>query len=376
MVNILDVKNRRLKCRFIDLPWMVHDRQRSPQWIPPLKWMTRMAVDQRRNAFYRNAAIQLFLAMRDNRLVGRIAAIENRAHNLFHKDQVGFFGFFECVEDGEAARALLSAAAGWLRSRGLTIMRGPVSPSMNHECGALVEGFEHVPTLGTSWNPPYYMRLLESCGLAKAQDLLGYRISRDWIARAPKDLEAYVANRRKRTSVTVREFDMRNFHRDLEICLHIRNDAWSGNWGFFPTTDDELKQMGKALRMFVDPKFLLIAESGGMPAGYFLWIPNYNEIIGRASAGTLSPNIAWQLLTGRRRVHSISSIGFGVLEEFRKKHTMLILSHEFLRRFRESTIQWLGVGWVLESNDAMNDFLAFMGFHVYKRWRIYERTLV
>jgi hypothetical protein len=354
---------------------MVHDPRLAPQWIPPLKWMTRLAVDTSRNAFYQNAAIQLFLATRDDRPVGRLAAIENRLHNRFHGDSVGFFGFFECAEDEKAAGALLDAAAGWLRSRGLTAMRGPVSPSMNHECGTLVQGFEHAATLGRPWNPRYYTHLLEGCNLTKARDLLGYRVGRDWLPQAPGQLEAFVGKIRERTPVTVREFDTRNFDRDLQICLRIRNQAWSKNWGFFPTTGSEMKQMGKALKMLVDPKFLLIAESGGAPAGYYLWIPNYNEIIAHATGGKISPGIVWKFLTGRRRLHSISALGFGVLEEFRKKHTMLIFNHEFLRRFRESRIEWLDASWVLENNAAMNHFLTSMGFQVYKRWRIYERSL-
>jgi hypothetical protein len=375
MLKIVEVNNRRLKRQFIGLPWLVHDSRRSPQWIPPLKWMTRLALDTSRNAFYRNAEIQLFLATRDDRPIGRIAAIENRMHNRFHADRVGFFGFFECAEDEKAAGALLDAAADWLRSRGLMMMRGPVSPSMNHECGTLVEGFEHAATLSRPWNPRYYMQLLEHSALIKARDLLGYRVGRDWLTQAPKELEAFVGRIRERTTVTVREFDRRHFNRDLQICLRIRNEAWCKNWGFFPTTGPEMKQMGKALKMLVDPRFLLIAESGGAPAGYYLWIPNYNEIIAHASGGRISPRIVWRFLTGRRHVQSISALGFGVLEEFRKKHTMLIFNHEFLQRFRQSRIEWLDASWVLENNDAMNHFLTSMGFQVYKRWRIYERSL-
>jgi hypothetical protein len=145
--------------RFIDLPWRLFDRRRDPQWVPPLRLTVRDALDQRRNPFYADADRELFLARQGDRIVGRIAAIENRAHNRFHEDRVGFWGFFECVDDQDAADALFDAAETWLAARGLQVMRGPMNPSTNYECGLLTEGFEYRPTFMTTWNPPYYATL-------------------------------------------------------------------------------------------------------------------------------------------------------------------------------------------------------------------------
>ena len=131
----------------------------------------REALDTKRNPFYQHADVQLFLAERDGRAVGRIAAIENRAHNRFHEDSIGFFGFLELVDDQETADALVDAANLWLGERGLTALQGPMSPSTNHECGLLVGGFEHHPMIMTPRNPPYYAELLERAGLAPVKDL-------------------------------------------------------------------------------------------------------------------------------------------------------------------------------------------------------------
>ena len=147
--------------------------------------MVRDLLDTKSNPFYRQADRMLFVARRQGKPVGRIAAIENRAHNAFHQDRVGFFGFFESVDDGGVAGSLFAAAEEWLRSRGLTSMRGPMNPSTNHDCGLLVDGFDQHPQFLTSWNPPNYEGLIRGAGFAVAKDLLGYWLPYGDPARRP-----------------------------------------------------------------------------------------------------------------------------------------------------------------------------------------------
>src|SRR5215475_6643615 len=170
-LEIISVESSRDLRRFVDLPWKIYNHREHPQWVPPLRIAVRDALD-RRNQVYATADRQLFLALRNGTPVGRIAAIENRAHNDFHADRVGFFGFFESNDDPDVAAALFGAAEKWLAARGLDTMRGPVNPSTNHECGLLVGGFDAHPMIMTTWNPPYYGGLFEAQGFAKAKDLL------------------------------------------------------------------------------------------------------------------------------------------------------------------------------------------------------------
>src|SRR5688572_11580472 len=173
-IEIVPVASRRDVRQFVGVPWHLRELTEAPQWVPPLCVAVLDALDEKKNPFYRNAARQLFIATRAGKPVGRIAAIENRAHNEFHHDRVGFFGFFECIDDPEVAGSLLDAAAGWLRGRGLTSMRGPMNPSTNYECGLLVDGFDEHPVFMTTWNPPYYESLIERAGLTAVKDLLGH----------------------------------------------------------------------------------------------------------------------------------------------------------------------------------------------------------
>src|SRR2546426_9278397 len=173
-LEVVPVERSRELSAFIDVSWHIPDAVRHPQWVPPLRMMVRDLLDTKSNPFYRQADRKLFIARRNGKPVGRIAAIENRAHNAFHDDRVGFFGFFEAIDDADVAGALLSAAEAWLRTRGLTWARGPMNPSTNHDCGLLVDGFDQHPQFLTPWNPSYYETLICSAGFTASKDLLGY----------------------------------------------------------------------------------------------------------------------------------------------------------------------------------------------------------
>ena len=235
-VQILKADSRRDIARFIDVPWQLFDRRRFPAWVPPLRIAVRDALDEKKNPFYRNASRQLFLAVRDGTLVGRIAAIENRAHNRFHQDKVGFFGFFECADDQEVADALFTAAEEWLRARGLDTMRGPMNPSTNHECGMLVEGFDVHPIFMTNWNPAYFLPLMDRAGFEKAKDLFAYwvQVSGPGKVPLPPRFAALAQRAIADSRVTFRDIDIRRFDEEVDVLWGIYNAAWERNWGFVP----------------------------------------------------------------------------------------------------------------------------------------------
>src|SRR5690606_197970 len=158
----------------------------------------------------------------------------NRWHNGHHGDRTGFFGFFECRDDREAAAALLASAERWLLERGLTTVRGPISPSMNHECGLLVDGFSTPPTVMTSRNPPYYGSLIECAGYAKVQDLLGYWIPARTKLAVPDRVRELAEHTRRRTRVHFRELNVNALEQEARKVLELYCDAWVANWGFVP----------------------------------------------------------------------------------------------------------------------------------------------
>ena len=377
MLSIEPVRSSHDLRRFVDLPWRIYDHGRYPQWVPPLRLAVRDALDTRANPFYKTADRQLFLAARNGKLVGRIAAIENRAHNDFHGDRVGFFGFFEAHEDQEAVNALVAVASDWLRARGLDTMRGPMNPSTNHECGLLVEGFESHPVIMTTWNPRYYSSLLEGAGLSKAKDMLAYWISLvgERPFELPEQYRVHAQRALRGKSLVFREISLRNFDREVELCWEIYNSAWEKNWGFFPMSKESFLHEAKVLRYIINPRFAFIAEVNGDPAGFVIIVPDYHRAYKAIGNGRLLPTGIFKLLSAKRRLHEGRIMILGIKAEYRRRAIFALFADEMFRRGMQ--YGWTGgeASWILEDNDALNRPMAALGATEYRRWRIYDKSI-
>ncbi len=150
-ISIKTISTKKEVTTFIKFAWKIY--KNDPYWVAPLLYDKKKILDKEKNPFYKHAQMELFLAERDGELVGRIAAIKNDLHNQIHKDKIGFFGFFECINDQEVANKLFDTAKDWLKARGLDTMRGPANPSSNDEWGMLLDGFEDEPRLLMTYNP-------------------------------------------------------------------------------------------------------------------------------------------------------------------------------------------------------------------------------
>lgn len=361
---------------FIDVPFRLFPRDAYPNWVPPLRMTVADALDDEHNPFYRRAARELFLAYDGNRVVGRIAAIESRAHNAFHEDRTGFFGFFECVDDAAAANALFAAAAAWLTARGLTAMWGPMNPSTNHECGLLVRGFENRPTFMTPWNPPYYDALCTAAGLTKAKDLLAFWFSVAGAEYSPPEFVARQAERAlKGGHMTFRDISLRDFAADVAICWEIYNEAWERNWGFVPMSHDEFYHAAKDLKMLLRPEWSFIAYVGDVPAGFMLASPDYNEALRFNPSGRLFPLGLARMLWYKRRAKSARVFALGTRAAYRSRSILALFAHEIMRRGRAVGGTGAEASWLLEDNQLIVKPMRAMGATERMTWRIYERSL-
>jgi GNAT superfamily N-acetyltransferase len=376
-LDIVSVNSPRDLRRFIDLPWRIYNAADHPQWVPPLRIAVRDALDKKSNPFYRSADRELFLALRSGVPVGRIAAIENRAHNEFHNDRVGFFGFFECREDQEAANALFAAAETWLRSRNLDSMRGPMNPSTNHECGMLVRGFRWHPMIMTTWNPRYYSTLTEQAGFTKAKDLLAYFFP----AEGPRAFELpdrvrLLAERALRgKTLTFRELDLAKFGPEVDRCWEIYNSAWESNWGFFPMSRDSFGHEAKVLKYIVNPRFTLMAEVNGEPAGFLIIVPDFHHAYKAIGNGRLLPTGLFKLLAAKPRLRTGRIMILGAKAEYRHRGIFALFVNEMVQRAKKYGLVGAEASWILEDNDKLNRPLAALGAKEYRRWRIYDRPV-
>lgn len=339
--------------------------------MPPLKADVRLLFDRARNPFFEHAEVDSFLALSGDRVVGRIAAIDNRAHNDFHGDRVGFFGFFECEDDPAAAGALFAAAATWLEARGKDTMRGPMNFSTNDDCGSLIEGFDTPPTIMMPHNLAYHAQLYAAGGFVKAKDLIAY-----WMdaTALPERLERGVELLRRRKSIVTRPMDMKHFERDVAIVRAIYNDAWEKNWGFVPMTEPEIEHLAKQLKPVVDPELVVFAEIEGEPIGFGLGLPDFNVALKHAG-GELWPFGFLALLWHKRNIHRARILTLGVKAGYRASGVDVLLYHEIFHRGRRRGYTVGEFSWVLEDNLAMRRPLENMGGVQYKTYRVYDRPL-
>jgi GNAT superfamily N-acetyltransferase len=334
-------------------------------------------LSRRENPFFEHADAEYFLAERDEEVVGRVAAISNRLHNETHGDRVGFFGFFETVNEQAVADALLAAAADWCRAREHDVLRGPASFSVNDECGLLVNGFDTAPTLMMPHNPPYYVELLEHAGFAKAKDLLVYQGgSEERYYPVPERLARGTELIRQRQGITLRGLDMKHFDADVDRIKRIYNSAWEKNWGFVPMTDRELDHLAEQFKPVVIPEIVPFAEKDGQVIGFGIVLPDLNEVFRHSRSGRLLPllpRLLWKVKT--RRFKRARILLLGILPEYQGKGIDAMLYHWIWTRCGELGITWGEAGWILEDNPAMNAGLEKMTFRVYKTYRLYDRPL-
>lgn len=368
---------------FIEFQWQVY--RGDPYWVPPLLSEREEFLDPQRHPFHQHARVRYFIARRDGRPVGTIAGIINDNHNQHWHEQVGFFGLFEVLDDREAAEALLQAAEDFVRSAGMTAIRGPFNFSTNEECGLLVDGWNGPPVIMMTYNPRYYQSFIEGAGYTKAMDLLAYttdltRYKPDGTGINPKLLR--VAQKTKeRHAITVRPIDWSHFEEEILRVKQVYNAAWSKNWGFIPLTEAEMEQLARSLKPIVDPKTIFFAEKEGKPIAFMVPFPNISQALIRAYPRPGTPEwwttvklLYWWKV--RRVVTEIRGAIGGVIEEYRGQGVDAVVFLETLLAGVRQGYKRLEISWVLETNTPMRQTAAIFDGEVYRTYRIYEKPLV
>jgi hypothetical protein len=358
---------------FILFPWKSGIYKNAPYWIPPLISEDKKLFNPAVYPFHKNAEVKLFLLYDNGKPVSRVAAIINHNHNKFHNEKVGFFGFFESINSPEAAQYILDAATQFCKEKGMECIRGPMNFSTNDTCGLLIEGFDSSPLIMMPYNPPYYIDLLEKSGFAKAKDLYAYFADHNIKEQLPR-MERLAQRVTKSGDVVIRNINFKNITSDIKVIKHIYNNAWSKNWGFVPMTDEEFDYMASDMKKVVDPDLALIAEIDGQPAGFSLALPDYNQIIKKCN-GRLFPFGFLHFLFGKSAIKTVRLLTIGVVHQYRQKGLDVIFYMESIKRTFNKGYRGGELSWILEDNIMMNRILESIGAKVYKRYRIYERSI-
>ena len=368
-VAIVEATGARLVNAFVELPYRMYAA--DPHWIPELRRDMHRRLSPRHNPFLAHADMTLFLAMRDGRVRGRVAAIEDHAHNEFHHERLAWFGFFE-AEDAATASALLAAAGEWGRARGCSTLRGPANPSLNESCGLLIDGFDDDPYLLMPYNPPIYAKYVEAAGFAKVKDLWAW----DFDIRKPvgERISRMAARVKKRHNVTVRRVNMRDYYADLDRMVSVYRAAWEANWGFVPPTDAEMKQLATDLKPIVDPDLVLFAEISGRTVACVVLLPDVNEVL-KKMGGRLLPFGLFHFLNRQRIITRCRLVLLGVLPEFRKIGLYPLLIDAIYRSAYDNGYVRGDASWTLEDNDEVNAGIEAAGGRRYKTYRMYDKPL-
>jgi GNAT superfamily N-acetyltransferase len=372
-IEVSQVQSRADLNAFIRFPWRIYEN--DPAWVPPLIIERKAFFDRKSHPFYEHGDAALFLARQDDEVVGRIMASDDPNYNAAHKSNVGCFGQFDCIDNRDVAAALFDAARAWLRHKGRREIMGPIDYSTNYVCGLLVDGFQYPPTLLTAHNPPYYARLIETCGFAKAMDFYAW-----WFNDATKAaarLRKLATKLQGQTRFTIRPGNLRDLPAESVRLRRIYNEAWRDNWGYVPFTEAEFAHMTKEMKPLLLSELTAIAEVDGEEVGFIIALPDINVALQKINGQLTTFGIPVgliRLLYEKRRLKKARVIAMGVCPEFRQHGVAEML---VLRAIEEGMFK-LGftpeLSMTLESNVMINRFLEAIGAVRYKTYRVYSSS--
>jgi GNAT superfamily N-acetyltransferase len=368
---VTPVTDRDSHRQFCDLPY--HLYQSDPSWVPPLRCEEYRRWSPARNASLRRRWCRRFVARRAGSAVGRVASVIDEEFARRWSPGAGFFGFFECAEDDEAARALLSAAEDALRREGRTALLGPVNLTTHDEVGLLVEGHRSRPMILSPYNPPSYARFVTGAGFAPLCDYHAY----DWSPARPHAPPVDRLLRRlgaTASGLALRSSHARRWDADARLLFELYNASFADNWGFVPLTWEEFAERAATFRPFYRPELVLFAEVHGRPAGFALVLPDVNEALA-AAGGRLWP-LGWlRLLFGLRRLRAARFLLLGVLPEFTGAGVAPLLAHEAASAARRLGIRRAELSLVHGDNRRVRHVIEAFGGRPCKTYRLYQKRI-
>ncbi len=370
-ISVRKIKKKSDVDKFIKLPFKLY--RKTTNWVAPLISEQRKFFNPSKNPYYDHSEVQLFLAEKDGEVVGRITAHTNKQHNLFHDDQVGFFGFFEAVNEEEVAQKLFAEATKWLRKRHCTSIRGPLNLSVNDECGLLVEGFTTPPFIMMPYNHEYYDNLITKAGLEKCKDLYAYLLTGDSV---PSRLERVAKIIEKRSEVRIETLsnNKKKLRNDIETIFRIYRKAWEYNWGVVPMTTKEYQHTVDTIMGVVDPDLVLIAYVNHEPVGFSVALPDYNYIL-KKMRGHVLPFGFLIALYHKNRIKRLRVMLMGILKGYQKRGIDALFYYYTFKNGLSKGFNEAEFSWILEDNVEMNNVAKKLGAQIHKTYRIYEKQI-
>jgi len=371
---VISVNTKKRLQEFIKLPWNIYDP--TSLWIPPLVHVQKQLLNIDKNPFFEMAEMAMWIVKHGNNPVGRIAAIINKAHNEFHKEKTGFWGFFESIDNQEVANLLFKTASTWLQDRGMNYLKGPVNLSTLHETGLLIKGYDTSPAIDTLYNPPYYQRLILNSGFRLNKILLGFYLDQN-VKKKPvimPRLRKWSSIVQERSNVIIKPVSKRQFERNIDIACKLYNEIMMDNWGYYPVNEKMFRYVANNFKELIIPELTLIAEINSIPVGLSIAIPDVNPIIKKIN-GRLFPFGFLRLLMNYKRSRSLRVILMGVVKKHRFKGIETVFIQKTIDDGTGMGFEGADLSWLDSSNQNLINSFIKMKANPYKEFGIFELSL-
>lgn len=381
-INIVPANSKSQKKAFMMLPFDIY--KNNKYWVAPLLTDMRYMFglnglfdavlgNKGKHPFYEYGQMQLYLAYKNNKLVGRIAAINNDKYNEVHTQyKTGFFGFFECINDQEVANALFDTAKAWLKERGMNRMQGPASPSSSYDFGLLTKGFDDYPRVDMPYQHEYYQHLYSNYGLPCEQELLAYKMDANTIFNNEK-LKRGAALVQKRYNVEIRPIDMKNVKQEVKKIKEVYNKAWQPLWGIVPLSDAEIDAYAEKFILIAIPELIPFIYVNGELAGMAVAVLDFNHIL-KDLKGKLFP-FGYKIFTQKNKVEWMRVILLGLFPEFQGKGIDAVVYKHLIDAGIKRGFKYCEGSYILKDNAMMNRGMRAVSAEVYKEYKVYEMDI-
>ena len=367
--------------RFIDFHWELYKDE--PRYVPLLDYeylgsslLGITGYFEKKNMFFSHGEIQFFLAIEEDKVVGRCVAFTNDSHNEHWNDKVGFFGHFECIEDQDVAALLLQSAEDWLREKGKTVIRGPQNFPINESTpGFLVEGEDSRPVVYYHFNPAYYAPMAAGLGFKPVMNVMSYEVP--FAAHSIEDALTGISKRIvDKNQLTFETWSQRKLSVRKEEMYSIYNEAWAENYGFVPFSRQELYKIIDDMQLVMDKDIFHFAYVRGELAGFFGAVPNIFETLALPENKRGSELLrAAKMILSRSRVKGIRSGYLGIKKAYRNIGLDAVLILKTTLASIKNGYEYSDMGWVLESNTVMVKTIDRIGAKLSKRYTIFEKAI-
>jgi hypothetical protein len=364
--QIIEVQSKKELKQFIDLPASIYRDDKI--WVNSIS-----LIDKKLFKDIIHNKCRLFLALKEDRPVGRVAAfIDDNYDRKWTGESVGFWGSFESIKDYEVAGQLFETAEAYIRKHKKTEMRGPVN-FIPQSMGFLSENYFSPPVIISTYNPPYYVDFAERYGFSVEKILIALIFDGRWGYKIPERFEKWFEKNKEKHRIKLRFVKAKDIKKEIVAIVDIVNRSYSNYWGFAPVSDEEGMDIAKMLSPVLNDKCVLLAEVDDIAIGFTFALPDIYIPL-RETGGNVFPTGIFKFIKFLKKPCYYRLWALGVCPEYQRKAVDVLL-YMYMYKALEPEKIILEANWVFDDNKTMMNAILKLGGEVYKRYKFYKKDL-